>query len=350
MKTVEFKGDSVAILDQTMLPEREEYIECTTVECIAEAIRNLRIRGAPALGVAASFALALTASQSRGEGREEVLELLRESYEVIKSTRPTAVNLLWALDRVMERAKASSNPAEETIKEALEIYEEDLKLNQKLSENGAELLRDGDVAMTHCNAGGLATAGVGTALGVLIEASRQGKRVKVFADETRPLLQGARLTAFELLEAKVPVAVNTDSMAGMVMRREGVSKVIVGADRIASNGDTANKIGTYSLAVLAREHGIPFYIAAPLSTIDLQAESGDDIPIEFRGREEIEFFNGKRVVPRGAEIYNPAFDITPSDYIAAIITEAGVLRPPFRESIKRAFQWKGRADLQTSPG
>ncbi len=338
MKTIEFKGDRVLILDQTLIPEKIEYIECRDVECIAEAIKRLSIRGAPAIGVASAFALALTASKSSGKSREEVIEALKETYEVIKATRPTAVNLVWALDRVMEKAKSSENPAEEVVAEALKIYEEDLEVNRKLSRYGAELFEDGDVVITHCNAGGLATAGIGTALGVILEAWNQGKKIRVFADETRPLLQGARLTAFELSQAGVPVKVITDSMAGFVMRREGVTKVIVGADRIAANGDTANKIGTYSLAVLAKEHGIPFYVAAPLSTIDLKAESGEDIPIEFRSREEIEFFRGRRLVPEKADVFNPAFDVTPAKYISAIITEKGILKPPYKESIKRAFE------------
>lgn len=342
MKTVEFKEDSVVILDQTLLPGEERYVECRNTGCIAEAIKNLRIRGAPAIGVAAAFSLALTASQSEGKGNKKVLEALEGSYNIIKATRPTAVNLVWALDRVMARARASEDPAGEAVSEALKIYNEDIALNTRLSGHGAELIEDGDIVITHCNAGGLATAGVGTALGVLVEAWRQGKRIKVFADETRPLLQGSRLTAFELSRASVPVRVITDSMAGLVMRKEGVSKVVVGADRIANNGDTANKIGTYTLAVLAKEHRIPFYVAAPLSTVDRRAGSGGDIPIEFRQRGEIEFFNGKRIVPEEVEVYNPAFDVTPSSYIAGIITEKGVLRPPYGESIERAFKEGGR--------
>lgn len=338
MKTIEFMGDRVVILDQTLLPEKIEYIECREISCIAEAIKSLRIRGAPALGIAAAFALALTVSKNSARSRKGIIEALDETYKVIKATRPTAVNLVWALDRVMEKVRVSEDPSGTAISEALRIYEEDLEINGKLSRYGAELLESGDIVQTHCNAGGLATGGIGTALGVILEAWKQGKEIRVFADETRPLLQGARLTAFELSQAYVPVTVITDSMAGFVMRRHNVTKVIVGADRIAANGDTANKIGTYTLAVLAKEHKVPFYVAAPLSTIDLRAESGEDIPIEYRKKEELEFFSGKRIVPPEANILNPAFDVTPAEYITAIITEKGVLRPNFKESIRRAFE------------
>ncbi len=338
METIKFLGDRVLILDQTKIPEAEEYIECRDIDCIAQAIKRLSIRGAPALGVAGAFALALTAEKNRGKSREEILKELENTYRVIKATRPTAVNLQWALDRVMEKARRAEDVASAVVEEAKKIYKEDIDVNTKIAKYGAELLEDGDIVITHCNAGALACAGVGTALGVIIEAWRQGKKIKVFADETRPLLQGARLTAFELSREGIPVTVITDSMAGFVMRNKGVTKVIVGADRIASNGDTANKIGTYSLAVLAKEHGVPFYVAAPLSTIDLKAKSGEDIPIEFRSREEIEFFGGRRVVPEKAEVLNPAFDVTPAKYITGIITEKGVLRPPYEESIRKAFE------------
>jgi methylthioribose-1-phosphate isomerase len=340
MRTIELKGEKVVMIDQTLLPREVKLIECIDTECIAEAIENLRIRGAPALGVAAAFALAQTALKYANSSRDVVLSELEKTYKRIKATRPTAVNLHLALERVMSRARESENPAEAAYKEALRIYDEDFEANKKLGEYGAELLEDGDIVLTHCNTGALATASYGTALGVIITAWRQGKKLKVFADETRPLLQGARLTAWELVQEDIPVTVITDSSAAYVMRTQGVSKVIVGADRIAANGDTANKIGTYSLAILAKEHGIPFYVAAPLSTIDLATPSGEHIPVEYRKREEIEFFNSQRIVPAEAEILNPAFDVTPAEYISGIITEAGVLTPPYEESIRRAFEGK----------
>ncbi|NOZ82949.1 MAG: S-methyl-5-thioribose-1-phosphate isomerase [Euryarchaeota archaeon] len=338
MQVISLEGDRVVMLDQTLLPGEERIIECESTECVAEAIEKLRIRGAPALGIAAAFAMAQTAVRSRGRSREEVLEALRRTYERIKATRPTAVNLHAALDRVMRSAEASDDPAEAAVSEAMKIYEEEQEASRKLCEHGAELLRDGDVVLTHCNTGMLATATLGTALGVIVTAWKQGKRLRVFADETRPLLQGARLTAWELVKAGIPVTVIADGSAGYVMRTQGVSKVIVGADRIALNGDTANKIGTYSLAVLAKEHGAEFYIAAPLSTIDPNIESGEEIPVEQRSREELEFFNGRRIVPEQAEVLNLAFDVTPAEYITGIITEAGVLRPPYEESIRRALR------------
>ncbi|MDI6655494.1 MAG: S-methyl-5-thioribose-1-phosphate isomerase [Candidatus Hydrothermarchaeota archaeon] len=338
MKAIEFKDSKVVLIDQTLLPLELKYIECDNVECIAEAIENLRIRGAPAIGVAAAFGLALTALQNSRESREKILSELEKSCERLKKTRPTAVNLFWALDRVIEKARNSNNVAEAAVKEALRIYHEDVDASKKIGEHGAELIKNGDVILTHCNAGALATAGFGTALGVIRVAQQKGKKIKVFADETRPLLQGARLTAFELIYEGIPVTVITDSTAAFVMKNCGVGKVIVGADRIAANGDTANKIGTYGVAVLAKEHKILFYVAAPLSTIDLSISSGKEISIEFRNKREIEFFSEKRIVAEGAEVLNPAFDITPHEYIAGIITEKGVLRPPFEKSIKRAFE------------
>ena len=340
MKTIELKDEKVLMIDQTLLPREVKLIECHDTECIAEAIENLRIRGAPALGVAAAFALAQTALKYANSPREAVLAELEKTYRRIKATRPTAVNLHLALERVIGRARESKRPAEAAFKEALRIYDEDFEANRKLGEYGAELLEDGDIVLTHCNTGALATASYGTALGVIITAWRQGKKLRVFADETRPLLQGARLTAWELVQEGVPVTVIPDSSAGYVMRTQGVNRIIVGADRIAANGDTANKIGTYSLAILAKEHGIPFYIAAPLSTIDLNTPAGEDIPVEYRKRDEVEFFNGQRIVPREADILNPAFDVTPAKYISGIITEAGVLTPPYEKSILRAFERK----------
>jgi methylthioribose-1-phosphate isomerase len=339
MKTVEFRDGKVVLIDQTLLPGELKYIECTDVECIAEAIRSLRVRGAPAIGVTAALGVAMVALQSKGVPKEKVLETIEQAAEKLKETRPTAVNLFWAIERVLERARKAENPVEAVVKESLQMYQEDLETNRKIGEHGAALLEDGDRILTHCNAGALATAGVyGTALAPVKVAKEQGKKVEVYADETRPLLQGARLTAFEMVQEKIPVTVLTDGMAAFAMKNQGITKVIVGADRIAANGDAANKIGTYGVAILAKEHGIPFYVAAPLSTVDRDTPTGEEIPIEFRDGREIEFYNGKRVVPEGAEILNPAFDVTPSAYIAGIITEKGVLRPPFEESITKAFE------------
>ncbi|MEE8400756.1 MAG: S-methyl-5-thioribose-1-phosphate isomerase [Candidatus Hydrothermarchaeaceae archaeon] len=337
MKVIELKDDRIILLDQTLLPLETKYIECEDIECLAEAIENLRIRGAPALGVAGAFGMALSAIKNAGKGREEVLSALETSGNLLKKTRPTAVNLGWAIERVLSKAKESNNPAESTLKEALKIYDETLESDRRIGEHGAGLIEDGDIILTHCNAGGLATCGIGTALGVIKTAWWQDKKIEVYADETRPLFQGARLTAFELALEGIPVSVITDSMAAYAMKNLGITKVVVGADRIAGNGDTANKIGTYGVAVLAKEHSIPFYVAAPLSTIDTGTSTGGKIDIEFRNTDEIVFFNGKRIVADGAEIKSPAFDVTPNKYISGIITENGVLMPPFEKSIKRAF-------------
>lgn len=334
MKPICLEDGKVILIDQTLLPSELRYIECRDVECLARAIEELKVRGAPALGLAGAFGLALAAMGSKRMSKKGVLMDLEAAYDRLKRTRPTAVNLQWAMDRVLAAARTSDDPAKAARDEALRIYREDIEMNKALEKVGAELIKDGDVILTHCNAGSLATSGYGTAQGIIKEAFRQGRRISVFAGETRPLLQGARLTAFEMVRAGVPVTVITDSMAGFVMRNRGVTKVLVGADRIALNGDVANKIGTYGLAVLAKEHKIPFYVAAPTSTIDPAASSGSDIPIEYRKRGEIEFFNEKRVVPREADVLNPAFDITPASYIAGIVTEKGVLLPPLDRSIK----------------
>ncbi len=336
LKTVELKDEKVVLIDQTLLPSEIKFIECENVECIAEAIESLRVRGAPAIGVTAALGLAMVALQNADRGRDEILQELLTASRRLEKTRPTAVNLFWAIERMMEKAKASRDIGDAVLKEALSIYHEDVEINKKMGGHGAKLIKDGDVILTHCNAGALATAGIyGTALGVIKVAWENGKKIKVIADETRPLLQGARLTAFEMCQEGIPVTVITDGMAAIAMKKLGITKVIVGADRIAANGDVANKIGTYGVAVLAKEHEIPFYVAAPRSTIDTNVKSGDEIPIEFRDREEMEFFNQKRIVPTDAEIFSPAFDVTPNEYVAGIITEKGVLDPPFTESIKR---------------
>lgn len=338
MKSVEFRDGKVVILDQTRLPVEVRYIECDDLGCIAEAIKMLRVRGAPALGVTAAFAMALTALKHVDEDRSVFIKKLKEARDFIARTRPTAVNLFWAMDRVLNKALAADKPWEAAVKEALRIYDENRAGEERMAEHGSELIEDGDIILTHCNAGALATAGYGTALGVVREAWRRGKKIRVIADETRPLLQGARLTAFEMLHEGVPVTVIPDNAAAFAMARHGVTKVIVGADRIAANGDVANKIGTYGVAILAKEHGIPFYVAAPTSTIDINAKTGEDIPIEYRDGNEVAFIAGKRFVPDGAETLNPAFDVTPNKYVTAIITEKGVLKPPYEESIRKALE------------
>ncbi|MEE8167604.1 MAG: S-methyl-5-thioribose-1-phosphate isomerase [Candidatus Hydrothermarchaeales archaeon] len=342
IKPVEFKDGKIVLLDQTLLPLEVKYIECEDVECLAEAIENLRVRGAPAIGVAAALGLAVAALNNVEEESERLLDEMEKAKKRLEATRPTAVNLFWALDGVMKKARDSENPAEAAMKEALHIYHDNLGADKKIGEYGSEVIEDGDTILTHCNAGALATAGYGTALGVIKAAWEKGKKIKVFADETRPLLQGARLTAFELVEAGIPVTVIVDSSAAFAMKLGNVSKVVVGADRIAANGDTANKIGTYSLAVLAKEHGIPFHVVAPLSTIDMSIATGEDIPIEYRDKNEIEFFAGKRIVAGGADVLNPAFDVTPNEYITGIITEKGVLKPPYVDSINDVFKEHSR--------
>lgn len=330
MRTIEMRGREVILIDQTMLPEELRLVRCRSAEDVAEAIMKMKIRGAPALAAAAGMAIALTAMRSRARTRDALLRELRRSAKLIEGTRPTAVNLFVGVRRVMKAAEEAGDlerTKRAVIEEARRIADEDVTVNMKIGENGARLLRDGDTVMTYCNAGALATVDYGTALGVIRAAWKRGKRINVIACETRPLLQGARLTAWELRRDGIPVTVITDNMAGAVMRSEDISAVIVGADRIAANGDTANKIGTYSLAVLAKEHGIPFYVAAPTSTIDMSIRRGDEIPIEHRSPDEVVFIGGKRVVPRGVPVINPAFDVTPARLIKAIITERGVVRP-----------------------
>lgn len=338
-RTIEWRGDRVAILDQRLLPTSEVYRELCTPEDVAEAIKCLMIRGAPAIGIAGAMGLALAALGFPGKSTDELLAHLRTKAKMLLSTRPTAVNLAWALKRCLKRATeltcASVGDIQEAlISEAQEIFFEDLRANITMGRYGAELVPERARILTHCNAGGLATSGYGTALGVIRWAYRQGKVAMVLADETRPFLQGARLTAWELLKEGIPVTVITDNMAGHFMKMGEVDLIIVGADRIAANGDVANKIGTYSLAVLAKEHGIPFYVAAPLSTFDPATPFGDGIPIEERDPEDVVSVAGTRVAPQGVLARYPAFDVTPAGLISAIITEKGVLRPPLHEAIE----------------
>jgi methylthioribose-1-phosphate isomerase len=340
MKAVEWLGDRVKILDQTQLPGKEVYLELGRHQDMASAIVELKIRGAPAIGVAGAYAIALGALRIKAGAKAEFLRELKVIIKSIASTRPTARNLFRALER-MQRTAESGKDIEQIKKalvaQAIAIHNEEAAATLKLSKLGAELIKDGFSVLTHCNTGPLATAGYGTALGVIIQGHQQGKKLKVLATETRPLLQGARLTAWELKKFNIPFSLITDSMAGYFMSKGEVDCVIVGADRIALNGDTANKIGTYTLAVLAKEHNIPFYVAAPLTTVDPALASGDEIPIEFRSPDEVTHFQGVAIAPPGIETQNPAFDITPHRYISAIITDGGIIREPFGEGIKKVI-------------
>ena len=334
---IEWLGDRVRILDQTRLPGEEVYLEFTSYRAMASAIEELNIRGAPAIGVAGGYGMALGALEIEAKSRADFMAKLGEVSKALRATRPTARNLFRAIER-MEQVAGAGNDVEgikaALVEEAIRIHSEETEATRKLSETGAGLIEDGFTILTHCNTGPLATTGYGTALGVIIFAKEQGKKVRVLADETRPLLQGARLTTWELRKAGIPVTLITDSMAGSFMRRGEVDCVIVGADRIAGNGDTANKIGTYSLAVLAKENGVPFYVAAPTTTIDPSLGSGEEIPIEERKAEEVTEIGGIRIAPEGIEVANPAFDVTPHEYITAIITENGIIREPYGEGIR----------------
>jgi methylthioribose-1-phosphate isomerase len=336
LEIIGWHDGKIRLLDQTRLPEEEVYLEMTEVADLAAAIRRMCIRGAPALGVAAAYGLALAATTSPAVASEGLLSDLQRAAEALAATRPTAVNLPWALHRVLavaEAAPGADAAREAMLAEARRIHQESLEADRRLSELGADLIPAGSAVLTHCNAGALATAGYGTALGVLRAAHEQGKGIRVYATETRPLLQGARLTAWELLRYGIPATLIADSAAGGLLRRGTVACVVVGADRIAANGDVANKVGTYSLAILSHENGVPFYVAAPTSTIDLSLAGGDDIPIEERAPEEVTTFVGQRIAPEGVQVANPAFDVTPRPYVTAIVTERGIAREPYEQSL-----------------
>ncbi len=339
VKTITWEDDKLIILDQTLLPDEERYVTLETAEDVHRAIRRLEVRGAPAIGVAAALGLYVAIRYSSSRTYDSLLNELRQARDYLASSRPTAVNLFWALERMMDVAERLTGEKPDTVKgallsEALRILDEDREVCRSIGRNGQELLEDGATVLTHCNAGGLATVDYGTALGVIYAAVEAGKNISVYADETRPLLQGARLTAWELHRSGIPVTVICDDAAATVMRRGLVNCVITGADRIAANGDAANKIGTYGLAILAKEHGLPFYIAAPLSTFDFGLMDGDEIPIEERDPDEVRRFRGVQTVPAGAGVFNPAFDVTPQAYITAIITEHGIIRPPYEENLR----------------
>ncbi len=338
-KTIEWKGDRVRMLDQRRLPQEVRYLDCRDASSVAQAIRTMAIRGAPAIGVAAAMGIALAAKRIRSNQPKIFRRSLEKTCQEMRETRPTAVNLFWAVDRmkkILERVE--SNGVEETkkrlVREALQILETDVEVNHKIGMYGKRLIKEGDGVLTHCNAGALATGGFGTALGVIYAARDEGKHFQVFVDETRPMLQGCRLTAWELVQEKIPATLITDNMAGVLMRRGLVNLVVVGADRIARNGDTANKIGTYSLAVLSKSHGIPFYVAAPTSTLDLSLVSGEEIPIEERNSAEVTHFRGYPIAPKGVKAFNPAFDVTPHSLIHGIITEKGIIRKPFERNLR----------------
>ncbi|MCL0082448.1 S-methyl-5-thioribose-1-phosphate isomerase [Dehalococcoidia bacterium] len=360
VKPVEWRDTVIRVLDQTRLPAEVVFLDLADYAEVAKAIREMRVRGAPAIGVAAAYGLALGAQAIEAGSREEFLSKWGTISRELASTRPTAVNLFWALDRMTRAAGACPERQEilryaqndrkrregsamseikaALVEEAKRIERENEEADRRIGLLGAELIEDGFTILTHCNAGALATAGYGTALGVIKTAREQGKRIQVFADETRPLLQGARLTAWELVEAQIPVTLITDSMAGHFMSQGKIDCVVVGADRIAANGDVANKIGTYSVAVLAKENAVPFYVAAPTSTIDPSVKSGTEIPIEERSPDEVTRIGGARIAPDGVGVANPAFDVTPHRYISAIITEQGIAREPYIESLGRRIQ------------
>lgn len=331
--TVEWKDGAVRLLDQSRLPEEVGFIDCRDVESVANAICNLKVRGAPAIGVTAAMGVALGAQSIEAAEYERFCDSILAICDRLAATRPTAVNLFWAIERMKHRVAALRHEPVAAIKAALmkesqAILEEDIALCRAMGRHGAALLKSGQTVLTHCNAGALATAGYGTALGVIRAAWEQGKKIQVIADETRPVLQGARLTAWELMQDHIPVTLITDNMAGSLMRQGKIHLCVVGADRIAANGDVANKIGTYSVAVLAKAHGIPFYVAAPYSTIDLNTKSGAEIPIEQRDPLEVTSIHGSHpIAPSGVAVYNPAFDVTPAEFITGIITERGVFKP-----------------------
>ncbi|MFA5146165.1 MAG: S-methyl-5-thioribose-1-phosphate isomerase [Candidatus Omnitrophota bacterium] len=338
VETISWKNGKIKYVDQTLLPGKLKYVYCADIGRLWKAIRRLEIRGAPALGIAGALGMVLGIKRSRAGDFGGLHRELKRIRAFLGRSRPTAVNLFWAMARMEETACANrkrpvARIKEILLKEALDIIEEDKKNCRLMAGFGARLVRRGDRILTHCNAGGLATADYGTALGVLFESKRQGKRIKVYVDETRPLLQGSRLTAWELMHEHIDTTLICDNMAASLMERGMVDKVFVGADRIAGNGDTANKIGTYNLAVLAKHHGIPMYVVAPLSTFDLSLRSGREIPIEERHADEVRGALGKMIAPRRVKVYNPAFDVTPNGLITAIVTEKGIFRKPYGKSL-----------------
>jgi methylthioribose-1-phosphate isomerase len=346
IQTLEWTDRGVVFIDQTKLPTEEVYVTCTTHQQVADVIRNMVVRGAPAIGVAAAMGIALGVKNSKAETGADLKKDFDQICEVIRQTRPTAVNLFWAIRRMQGkfetlRIRPIQQIKQALIEEAQRMHAEDIAANQAMGRHGATLMPASGGVLTHCNAGALATAGYGTALGVIRAAVEQGKKIHVYADETRPFLQGSRLTAWELMKDGIPTTVISDNMAGAIMKQGKIGAVVVGADRIAANGDVANKIGTYTVAVLAKEHGIPFYVAAPLSTVDLETPDGSKIPIEQRNAKEVTHIAGRQMVPDGVEVENPAFDVTPARYVSAIITEQGVAKAPYEQSLRQLAE-KGK--------
>jgi len=349
IKTLEWTDSGVRFIDQRKLPTEETYVTCATYEEVAEAIRNTTVRGAPAIGVAAAMGIALGARDAEAGHVSELRRAFDQICEIMGETRPTAVNLFWAIRRMQQKFEACAELPVDHIRHALiteaqRMYVEDIAANEAMGRHGATLMPSSGGVLTHCNAGALATCGYGTALGVIRAAVEAGKKLQVYADETRPFLQGSRLTAWELMKDGIPTTVISDNMAGAMMKQGKIGAVVVGADRIAANGDVANKIGTYTVAVLAREHGIPFYVAAPFSTVDLETPDGSKIPIEQRSTREVTHIAGKAIAPEGVKVENPAFDVTPAKYVAAIITERGIARAPYEQSLRQLAETVAAAD------
>lgn len=352
MRTIEWRDGAVQMIDQRVLPRKYQVLVCRDHHELAQAIRDMAVRGAPAIGAAAAFGFALCAVRTQAQGSEQLFAELDEAARELAATRPTAVNLFWALERMRKRAEALRGQAVPSIAQALvaeaqAIADEDVETNRRMGRFGAELLRDGDAVLTHCNAGRLATVDYGTALGVVRAAVEQGKRIHVYADETRPRSQGARLTAWELMQDSIPVTLIADNAAGYFLRTGKIQAVLVGADRIAANGDVVNKVGTYKLAVVAKENGVPFYTVAPTSTIDMTVPDGDAVPIEERSATEVTHVEGVCIAPEGVAVANPAFDVTPHRYVTAIVTERGIVWPPFHEGLRRIM---GMEESHETPG
>lgn len=345
--TLKWENGKLLLLDQTRLPKTVTYVTCETLQDVYAAIQTMIVRGAPAIGVAAGYGMVMAANAYEGKDEESAgvsfIRYIKEQGEYFKTSRPTAVNLMWAVERMIDRAEMLGEISVKDMKkeleaEAMRIQKEDREINRNIGINLLSLLKDGDAVLTHCNAGSLATSDYGTALSVFYVAQEKGMNIRAYADETRPRLQGANLTAFELVKHGVDVTLICDNMAAVVMSLGKINAVIVGCDRVAANGDTANKIGTFSVSIIAKEFGIPFYIAAPTSTIDMECLTGEDIPIEERSREEILCINGELIAPEEVKIYNPAFDVTPAANITAIVTEKGIAYPPFKESLKALME------------
>ncbi|HKW18394.1 MAG TPA: S-methyl-5-thioribose-1-phosphate isomerase [Terriglobales bacterium] len=340
IQTLEWTDRGVRFIDQTKLPTEEKYVTCKTHEEVADVIRNMVVRGAPAIGVAAAMGIALGVSNSKAETAGELKREFDQICDLISKTRPTAVNLFWAIRRMQQkfellRVRPVQQIKQTLVEEAQRMHAEDIAINKAMGAHGATLMPAKGGVLTHCNAGALATCGYGTALGVIRGAIERGKKIHVYADETRPFLQGSRLTAWELVKDGIPTTVISDNMSGAMMRQGKIGAVVVGADRIAANGDVANKIGTYTVAVLAKEHEIPFYVAAPISTVDLETPNGSKIPIEERSSTEVTHIAGKLITPEGIQVENPAFDVTPAKYVTAIITEKGIARAPYEQSLAK---------------